>query len=344
VDEVAKLLASRERTYVAVIGPSQAVSKYLGETEKNIGATFGDAERGGAVLVFDEADELFGKTDHDGPVVLTARSLDAIPPELRERLAAVKKLGAFDVAAESYDRFMGRYSVQLSAQLADLAGVAAGQRVLDVGCGPGALTRELVARLGPESVAAVDPSASFVAAAQVGNRGVDVQLAPAEKLPFGDDEFDAALAQLVVHFMQDAVAGIREMARVTRPGGAVAASVWDLAGGRAPLSPFWVAAKRLRPGAEDEAALTGARQGQLAEVFEQAGLREVQTAEHTSAVRYETFDDWWQPYTLGVGPAGAYAVGLPDEERERLREECSRVLPEPPFTITATAWSVRGVV
>jgi SAM-dependent methyltransferase len=251
---------------------------------------------------------------------------------------------AFDVAAESYDRFMGRYSVQLSAQLADLAGVEAGQRVLDVGCGPGALTEELVRRVGAESVAAADPSEPFVAAARERNPGVDVRQAPAEKLPFEDGEFDAALAQLVVHFMQDAVAGIREMARVTRPGGVVAASVWDLGGERAPVSPFWVAARRLKPTAQDEAALTGARQGQLAGIFEQAGLRDIRTEEHDSAVEYESFDDWWRPYTFGVGPAGAYAVRLPDEERERLREECRRVLPEPPFTITATAWAVRGTV
>jgi SAM-dependent methyltransferase len=249
---------------------------------------------------------------------------------------------AFDVAAESYDSFMGRYSVQLSAQLADLAGIERGQRALDVGCGPGALTAVLVERLGPENVAAVDPSEPFVAAARERNPGVDVQRAPAEEIPHADDAFDAALAQLVVHFMQDAVAGLREMARVTRPGGAVAASVWDLAGGRAPLSHFWVAAKRLRPDAEDEAALAGARQGQLAELFEQAGLREIETAEHTSSVRYESFDEWWRPYTFGVGPAGAYAVSLPDDEREALRAECRRVLPEPPFAVEATAWAVRG--
>ena len=249
---------------------------------------------------------------------------------------------AFDVAAESYDRFMGRYSVQLSAQLADLAGVAAGQRALDVGCGPGALTGELVARLGPANVVAADPSEQFVAAARERNPGVDVRQAPAESLPFPDDAFDAALAQLVVHFMQDAVAGLREMARVTKPGGVVAASVWDLAGGRAPLSPFWAAAKRLRSGAEDEAARAGARQGQLAELFEAAGLREVETVEQTSTSRYETFDEWWHPYTLGVGPAGVYAQSLGEDDLAALRERCRADLPEAPFEIRAVAWAARG--
>src|SRR3954453_17417216 len=98
---------------------------------------------------------------------------------------------------------MGRYSQHLSAQLADLAGVAAGQRVLDVGCGPGALTVELARRLGPDSVVAVDPSESFVAAPRPRNPDVDVREASAEQLPFADDTFDAALAQLVVHFMSD---------------------------------------------------------------------------------------------------------------------------------------------
>src|SRR5947209_7396719 len=142
----------------------------------------------------------------------------------------------FDVAADSYDRLMGRYSAQLAPQLADLGEVRLGNKALDVGCGPGALTTELVTRLGAESVAAVDPSEPFVAAARARHPGVDVQRASAEGLPYPDDEFDATLAQLVVHFMADPVAGLREMARVTRPGGIVAASVWDHAGGRAPLT------------------------------------------------------------------------------------------------------------
>src|SRR3954454_18582305 len=163
---------------------------------------------------------------------------------------------------------MGRYSVLLTPQFADLAGVGPGQRVLDVGCGPGALTTELVERVGASNVAAVDPSESFVAAARERHPGVDVQEAPAETLPYADDVFDAALAQLVVHFMADPVQGLTEMARVTRAGGVVAACVWDHAGGRGPLSLFWDVAHRFDPGAADESDLAGAREGHLGELFE----------------------------------------------------------------------------
>jgi SAM-dependent methyltransferase len=251
---------------------------------------------------------------------------------------------SFAVAADAYDRFMGRYSVALAAQLADLAGVGAGQRALDVGCGPGALTRELVARLGADHVVAVDPSEPFVAAARERNPGVDVRLAAAEQLPSGDDAFDAALAQLVVHFMKDPVAGLREMARVTRPGGAVAACVWDHAGGQGPLSLFWQAVHRLDPGAHDESDLAGAREGHLAELFAAAGLREVEQTVHSSQLEHASFEEWWEPYTLGVGPAGAYAQALAPDDRDRLRELCRSLLPAPPFTVTARAWAVRGTV
>ena len=155
----------------------------------------------------------------------------------------------FDVAADAYDRFMGRYSASLSPQLADLAGLRAGQRALDVGCGPGALTTELVVRLGADAVAAADPSEPFVEAARARHPGVEVALAGAENLPFDDGAFDAALAQLVVSFMSDPVAGLAEMRRVTRAGGVVAACVWDLAGGNAPLSPFWRGVQEVDPGA-----------------------------------------------------------------------------------------------
>ena len=251
-------------------------------------------------------------------------------------------MSSFDVAAESYDRFMGRYSNQLSAQLADLAGVEAGQRVVDVGSGPGALTAELVQRLGAENVAAADPSEPFVAAARSRNPGVDVRLASAEDLPFADDEFDAAIAQLVVHFMSDPVAGIGEMARVTKPGGVVAACVWDLAGGRAPISPFWQAVHSLDGDVEDESRFSGARQGHLVQLFGEAGLSDVEETEISSSSAYESFDEWWRPYTLGVGPAGKYAQSLDEEALAALRERCREVLPEAPFTQTAYAWAVRG--
>ena len=126
---------------------------------------------------------------------------------------------SFTAGADAYDRFMGRYSVPLAPQLANFAMITVGQRVLDVGCGPGALTAELVRQLGPDAVSAVDPSEPFVAAVQQRHPGVSVQRAAAEQLPFGDQAFDAALAQLVVHFMADPVRGLREMARVTRKRG-----------------------------------------------------------------------------------------------------------------------------
>jgi SAM-dependent methyltransferase len=248
----------------------------------------------------------------------------------------------FRVAAESYDRFMGRYSTPLAPQLADLAAIAAGQRVLDVGCGPGALTAELVRRAGADGVSAVDPSEPFVAAAIERNPGVDVRQGSAEQLPFPDDGFDAALAQLVVHFMADPAGGLAEMARVTRRGGVVAACVWDHAGGRSPLSGFWDAAREVDPDVHDESALAGAREGHLAELFEQAGLGDVEASVLEVEVVHATFDDWWEPYTLGVGPAGAFVAKLNESDRAELREKCRALLPEAPFTLTARAWTVRA--
>ena len=250
---------------------------------------------------------------------------------------------SFDVAAEAYDRFMGRYSNLLSPQLADLAGVAAGQRVLDVGCGPGALTAELVTRLGPAAVTAVDPSAPFVAAARARNPGVDVLQASAERLPFPDRSFDAALAQLVVHFMSDPVAGLTEMARVTRRDAVVAACVWDHFGGQGPLGVFWRAAREIDPEVDDESRLAGTREGHLAELFEAAGLRDIEEAVLSASLEHPSFEEWWEPFTGGVGPAGSYVASLDPERRAELRERCRRQLPSPPFVLTARAWAARGL-
>jgi SAM-dependent methyltransferase len=248
---------------------------------------------------------------------------------------------AFDVTGDAYDRFMGRYSRLLAPQLADLAGVSAGQRVLDVGSGPGALTAELVARLGEEAVTAAEPSATFVAALRERLPGVRAEQAAAESLPFRDGEFDAAIAQLVVHFMADPVAGLREMARVTRSGGVVAACVWDHAGERSPLAVFWRAARELDPGARDESGLAGAHEGHLAELLRDAGIGDVREAVVEAPFTPASFEEWWEPFLFGVGPAGAYVAALDEDARTALRERCRELLPDAP---RAVAWAARGSV
>jgi len=248
----------------------------------------------------------------------------------------------FEVAAEAYGRFMGRYSEPLSVVFADRVGITTGQRALDVGCGPGVLTAELVRRLGVDSVSAVDPSASFVAATRARCPGVDADIAPAEALPYPDGTFDVSLAQLVVHFMTDPVAGIAEMARVTRPGGRVATCVWDLAGGRGPLALFWIAAHDLDASVHGEEQRAGGREGQLAQLSESAGLSDVESFSLTVEVPIRTLEDWWQPYTLGVGPAGAHVAGLDANERAALRARCFELLPTAPFVQTAVAWGAAG--
>ena len=249
---------------------------------------------------------------------------------------------SFEVSADAYMRFMGQYSERLAPRFSDLAGIHDGQRVLDVGCGPGALTAELVNRVGAASVSAVEPSDSFAAAARERLPGVEVRQSAAEQLPFPDGTFDAALAQLVVHFMADPVHGLREMRRVTRPGGTVAACVWDHAGGRGPLAAFWSAVRELDPAADDESGLAGVREGHLAKLFSQAGLDRTSVTTLTVRVRHASFDDWWQPYTLGVGPAGVYVASLAPGRRAALREQCRRLLPAGPVEITAAAWAVSG--
>ena len=249
---------------------------------------------------------------------------------------------SFEVAADAYGRFMGRYSEPLAEQFVELADIRPGRRALDVGCGPGALTAPLVQRLGSDAVSAIDPSPPFVAAVQARFPDVDVRSGGAEELPYADDSFDVALAQLVVHFMADPVAGLREMARVNCPGGLVAACVWDHAGGAGPLAAFWRAVREVDPDADDESGLAGAREGHLAELCREAGLDQVESTSLTVTVPCPTFDDWWEPYTLGVGPAGDYVARLDEAQRDELRRRCARALPPPPFEVSASAWCVRA--
>ncbi len=250
---------------------------------------------------------------------------------------------SFDVSADAYLRFMGRFSEPLGERFIEQAGLPREARVLDVGCGPGALTARLVDRYGVSSVTAIDPSGSFVDATRERIPGIDVREGVAEALPYDDDAFDAALAQLVVHFMADPVAGLREMGRVTRPGGVVTACVWDHAGGGSPLSLFWEAAQDLDPAAPHEADLAGTHEGQLAELAAAAGLGSIEPSALTVRVPFSSYDEWWAPYLLGVGPAGAYVATLDDDRRRALFQRCTELLPDAPFEQEAVAWSVRAL-
>jgi SAM-dependent methyltransferase len=253
----------------------------------------------------------------------------------------------FRVAADAYDRHVGRYGPALAARLISAAGLRPGQSALDVGCGPGALTAALAELLGADAVAAVDPSEPFAQACASRVRGVQVEVAAAEALPFGDGTFDAALSQLVLNFMTDAPAGVREMRRVTRPGGTVASAVWDYADGMTLLRRFWDAAAALDPAAErlDEGvSMPHCRPDELEELWRMAGLEDVETSELVVEAGYSGFDDLWQPLEHGVGPSGAYAAGLAPERRAHLREELRRRLDagEKPFRLSARAWCVAG--
>ena len=249
----------------------------------------------------------------------------------------------FDVAADAYDRFMGRYSASLSPQLADLARVQAGQRALDVGCGPGALTAELVVRLGADAVAAADPSQPFVEAARQRHPGVEVVLAGAEELPFDDGAFDAALAQLVVSFMSDPVAGLAEMRRVTRAGGVVAACVWDLAGGKRRCRPSGARCSELDPGARDESGWR-ARRGRARGPLRGGGARGRGRRRALGARRARALRGLVGPVHAGRRTGGGPPGGTRRRRRRRVRERSRLLLGDGPLSLAMRAWAARGRV
>jgi SAM-dependent methyltransferase len=259
----------------------------------------------------------------------------------RNRLALMQ----FAAPAEDYDRFMGRYTLSLAPALVEAAGVSSGMRVLDVGCGPGGLARELASRLGAENVAAIDPAPQFAAACRERNPGADVREGAAEDLPWPDGSFDAALASLVIGFMSDPDQGVREMARVTRAGGTVAACMWDTtAGGMTMLRIFWSAARQLNPAVGGEHRLAGTAEGDIGDRFRRAGLEDVVDGALSARADYSGFDDFWGPLTLAVGPAGQYLAALPDAQRVAVRDACKAELPDGPFSLDARAWYARGRV
>jgi ubiquinone/menaquinone biosynthesis C-methylase UbiE len=239
----------------------------------------------------------------------------------------------------AYDAFMGRYSRRLAPVFADFAGLAAGSSVADVGAGTGALASELVAR--GLQVAAADPSPQFVDAIRERLPQVDAHVAPAEELPWNDESFDASLAQLVVAFMRDASAGVREMRRIVRSGGTVAVCMWDREG-----MELLAAVARAREALASRGQLSDARYRTREEIESLFGdgFSDVHAELIETDGSYTGFDEFWSALSGGAGPAGAWLATLEGEQREAARTELRRQLGEPdgPFTLRAKAWAVRA--
>jgi ubiquinone/menaquinone biosynthesis C-methylase UbiE len=217
-------------------------------------------------------------------------------------------------SAHAYERHVGRYATQLATALIDSAGIAPGMSALDVGCGTGALTAVLADRLGADRVSGADPSQPFVDACRARLPGVNVVLASAEQLPFGDGTFDTVLSQLVVNFMRDPLHGVQEMARVARPGGIVTSCVWDYAGEMTMLRAFWDAAREVAPEAaatrDEGTVMRWCREGELAELWHAVGLQDVRFQSLIASASYTDFEDLWSPFPHGVAPSGAFCTSL----------------------------------
>jgi ubiquinone/menaquinone biosynthesis C-methylase UbiE len=253
----------------------------------------------------------------------------------------------FAISGAVYDRFMGRYSVKLAPLFAEFAGIAPGMRAIDVGCGPGALSDELSRRLGSGQVAAADPSPPLIEACRARLPDADVRNAPAEQLPWTDGEFDAALAQLVLSFMTDAERGAREMRRVVRAGGTVAACMWHEGASLELSHVFWESAATIDPALRHtERAMRFRKQGDIASLWKRIGLRDIEETFLEVRANYQHFDDFWEPLVGAPGPIGAFLASIDDERRAAFRDACRARLgnPQHAFELSARACAVRGRV
>lgn len=250
--------------------------------------------------------------------------------------------------AEAYEKFMGRWSRLLAPLLVDFTEIPGSGRVLDVGSGTGALAFEVAKRnLG---VVGIDPARQYVAYATSKNRfgpRARFEIGDAQRLRFADQTFDASASMLVFNFIPDSDTALREVRRVTKRGGPVSAAVWDYGEGMQMLRIFWDAAVAIDPGAEkfDEKHFALCREGALGALWKSGGLRDVREQALEIALRFASFQDYWDPFLLGQGPAGEYVKGLDPAKRQRLRAAVRDRLPRSSgnFALKARAWAVRGL-
>lgn len=253
--------------------------------------------------------------------------------------------------ADAYQAYMGRWSQLLAAQALDWLAAPSGADWLDVGCGTGALSRAILAQAAPRSLLGVDPSEYFVeyARAHTPDGRARFEVGEAMHLPAETETAEVAIAGLVLNFVPDPAQALSEMKRTLRPGGRLAAYVWDYADGMKMLRHFFDAAIALDPAAEaiDEGRRFPLCQpGALEAAFVSAGLRQVEGRAIEIAMQFRDFDDYWQPFLGGVGPAPSYVVSLPAEKQAALKAEVRRRLPEAAdgsIRLTARAWAANGL-